>query len=76
EVFADNINEDTICILIEPIYRSDAKEGLAGKEEKNQRIVFLREKGLDNYTDYFSDIVSFIHMEQDNEMKYHREYLM
>lgn len=75
EVSEDVIWEDVLCIIVEPVYRSETKEGLAGKEERNQRILFLREKGLDNYTDYFSDMVSFIHMEQDNVTKYSKEYL-
>lgn len=75
EVLEDAIREDVLCILIEPVYRSDAKEGLAGKEEKNQRVQFLRKKGIDNYTDYFSDLIPFIHMEQDNRTKYSKGYL-
>ncbi len=73
EVSTDNINADIMCIIVEPIYRSDARNGLVGKEEKNQRIVCLREKDIDNFTDYFCDVVPFIHIEKDNAIKYRRE---
>lgn len=73
EVLADNISEDILCLIVEPIYRSDAKSGLVGKEEKNQRIVCLREKNIDNFTDYFSDETPFINIEKDIDIKYKRE---
>lgn len=66
----DDINADIMCIIVEPIYRSDARNGSVGKEERKQRIACLREKNIDNFTDYFCDITPFIRIEKDNDIKY------
>lgn len=73
EVTVDIIDRDNVCIIVEPMCWSDVKGRVIGQEEKGQRIVYLREKNIDNYTDYFSDIIPFINIEKDNCIKYKNE---
>ena len=70
EVPENKISEEAICLIVEPIYKSDTKKGFVGEEEKKQRIAYLRRKNINNFTDYFCDINSFIHIEKNNNVKY------
>lgn len=77
EVPVNTINEDNMCIIVEPVYHSYARCGNnIGEEEKNQRITYLRENNIDNFTDYFSDMIPFINVEKNNDTKYKRNCLM
>lgn len=75
EVLVENVGYDTICVIVEPMYTSDENGKVIGRQEKEERIAYFKERNIDNYTDYFSDMVPFIHIEQDNETKYGREFL-
>lgn len=73
EVLAENVNKNVLCLIVVPAYFSYTKNGIVGEEEKQQCIVCLREKNIDNYTDYFCDISPFINVEKDNDIKYKRQ---
>lgn len=70
EVSVEDISEDIVCLITEPIYDSYAKGKGAGREKKGQRIACLREKNIDNFTDYFGEVTPFINIEKDNDIKY------
>lgn len=74
EVSVGDINENMLCIIVSPVYHSYTKSGKI-KEAKRQRVAFVRENEIDNFTDYFCDMVSFINIESDNAVKYREECL-
>lgn len=75
EIQADSLNQNILCVIVEPVYQSDGKGRVVGKEEKGQRISWLRDRKIDNYTDYFSDMIPFVNIEQDRDNKYLRKGL-
>lgn len=76
EVSVDDVSEDIMCLIAEPAYYSFAKGGDVGIEEKNQRIAYLKEQNIDNYTDYFGDMTPFINIEKEIDIKYATNSLM
>lgn len=65
---------DFLCFIIAPQY---AVEGVVTRETANKRIVYmdnLKVHGVRDYTDYFSDMSRFIHLETET-VKYPRKEL-
>lgn len=75
EVSDDLITEDVMCLIVVPTYYSYSENGTIGEDEKSLRIVDLRERHIDNFTDYFSDMIAFVNIEKDNSVKYKMQYL-
>lgn len=70
EASADVIKENTMCIIAAPVYHTYTEGGNTGEKERNQCVTFLKENKIDNFTDYFCDMVPFINVEKDNDIKY------
>lgn len=70
EVKADVVGTNAMCLVVEPICMSYVKHRFVGKREKEQRVEYLREKNIYNYTDYFCELVPFINIEKNNKIKY------
>lgn len=62
-------------MFVIPIYNSFIKNKWVGKEESDKCIEYLRERNINNYADYFSDMCSFIYIEKSNAVKYTQERL-
>lgn len=76
EVSASGICEDIVCLVAEPIYYSFARGADVGEDKKEQRIVYLKENHIDNYTDYFGEMIPFINIEREVNVKYAAKRLM
>lgn len=65
-------------IGIKPRYyiKADENEKQEMTEKKRRLIEYGRENGIENYTDYFSDMVSFISIEADEKVKYTKAWMM
>lgn len=72
EVLLDVIDKEAINLIVEPIYRSEARDKFLGMEERDQRKRYLRDKNIDNYTEYFCDTFPFVRIEQENDLKYQK----
>lgn len=69
-----DLDEETMCLITVPeFFGAELKREQEGR--KKQIITYLKENGIDNYTDYFSYINSFIKMEESNNTKYTRGHL-
>lgn len=75
EVQNDFSSESVTCLIVVPQYYSYAKNERIGETEKRQCVVNLRERHIDDFTDYFSDMIPFINIEKDNDVKYKAQYL-
>lgn len=74
ECRAEDIDEETMCLLVEPMYFKMSTEKWEG--QLNEWINYIGEKEIDNYTVYFSDMSSFTYVESDyKKVKYTKEYL-
>lgn len=70
----EKMKKEVICLIVDFDYFY-----LTERQKKIDRqiiIRYLRENGIDNYTDYFSTMISFIEIERENDMKYTKEYLI
>ena len=69
-----NVGEDFVCLIVMPqifLY----KEGNTYTKKRKEIIGLLKEKGILNYTDYFSKTSSLVEMEKQLENKYRRRQL-
>lgn len=76
EVDIEDIDEEAMCLVIDPVYNIYVKGKRRVKEGKKQRIEYLVENHIDNYTDYFSDMLPFINMEHERDDKYTKKWLI
>ena len=76
EVSVDDVGEDIMCLIAEPAYYSYAKSAEIGEEDKERRIAYLEENNIDNYTDYFGEMIPFINIEKEVDAKYTTKRLM
>lgn len=76
EVSEDRISQNVMCLIVAPTYLSHAGDRIVGMEEMNRCIDYLRKKDIDNYTDYFSEMISFINIECENDIKYKNKCFM
>lgn len=74
EVAIEAVGQDAMCLVVEPVYYSNPKGIYIGKEEKKQRLAYLKNQNINNYTDYFCDIIPFINIEKDNIVKYSKRF--
>lgn len=69
-----DIKNDALCLIVLPEYfREDWKKVV--QERKEKIVTYLLENGCMHYTDYFSHIKTFIHMEKETKQKYQSEFL-
>lgn len=71
----DQIEEDTICLVNVPRYFVDEKDIEAKNREKGRYLSALKDAGIDNYTEYFSDTIVSVHMEAAEPEKYAKSRL-
>lgn len=72
----ENIKENTLCLIVVPEYFRYESLSRKGAEEKKEIKRYLLKNGVKNYTDYFSDMISFIKVEGYLERKYAKRWLM
>lgn len=68
------VKEETIYLLIAPQSASKEVMKKTAAEKYNKYIEKLGERGIDDYTDYFSDLLKFIHLELEKD-KYQKKEL-
>lgn len=74
QISVSDISEDTMCLLVIPeLFELESKKRQI--REKERLIAYLKNNGIDNYTDYFSHLLSFIRIEESNGTKYTRKTL-
>ena len=74
EVSAEDIEQDTMCLLVVPEYfNPDSRE--KRKKMMEMLLEYVKNSQIDNYTDYFSYTNAFIHIEKSNFPKYTEEWL-
>ncbi len=69
-----NVEKDFICLIVMPqifLY----KEGNTYTKKRKEIIGLLKEKGIMNYTDYFSNTSSLVAIEKQLDKKYRRQQL-
>ncbi len=76
EIGVTDIDKDVMCLLVDPLYNRYENGKRRVKEKKKQFIEWLEENHIDNYSVYFSDMSSFINIEQERNVKYTKEWLM
>ena len=75
QVNIEDIKKDTVCLLTIPQFLDSRYEPkFAGR--RNEMLNCLKENGIDNYTEYFSDANSLIDIEADRQIKYSDTRLM
>lgn len=74
EVLADAVDNDIMCLIVEPIHYRGANGVYVGREEQERWKAYLREKNINNYTDYFCDIIPFINIEREITVKYKKSF--
>lgn len=67
KVHLEDVEKDMLCMAVIPDLYPSGKEVDFVKEERKGFIHCLEEKGIRNYTDYFSHILSFLVMEEETE---------
>lgn len=78
ECSAENVDEETICLVVEANYIMLHRHricGISKEEGKAGWGRYFEENHIDNYTLYFSDMLSFIHVEAARSGKYTKKYL-
>ncbi len=75
EACVEETDEDTIFFLVVPYYFTYSTFSWKGEKEKRKLIEYLEKINIDNYTDYFSDMNSFVNIEKDVDTKYTRKWL-
>lgn len=77
ELRNEDVNDKTLCLLVEPRYYivGDMAERQEVEEKKKRLIEYGEKNRIDNYTDYFSDMVSFINIEADADVKYTKAWM-
>lgn len=76
EVQINAINEDNVCVIIEPSFYSYGKKTIVGMEKLPQCMEYLKGKNICNFTEYFSDISSFVKVESNTNIKYRKNFLL
>ncbi len=69
----ENVTEDMMCMCVVPALVRD-KRSDEGKQ-KIELKQYLRENGVKNYSDYFSEMLPFLSVEEDNGIKYCKKEL-
>ncbi len=69
------INDDVICLIVAPESICGGRNRKPVKQ-KDIFIEYLDKFALDNFSDYFSDMVSYIDIEEQESNKYSKEQLM
>ncbi len=68
------LEKDTICLIVLPEY-FDEKSVSKSDERKKELVKYLKKNGLYNYTDYFSYMISWICLYNNEKNIYLREWL-
>lgn len=76
EVRLEEIDEETICLLVTPHYFTYNTFSWKGEVQKKELIEYLKKNNINNYTDYFSEMSSFIALEAKYDAKYTKEWLI
>lgn len=72
EVHPDKIDKDTVCLLAFP----EIFEQLELQKLKKKKVIrYLKDHGIDNYSDYFCYTTSYLEIERYNVVKYTKEAL-
>lgn len=69
----EDINSGVMCLIVTPEF-FDPNACEAYEMQKNQIIDALIQNGVNNYSDFFSYVTSFINIQEDS-VKYTKEYL-
>ena len=64
EACVEETDEDTIFFLVVPYYFTYSTFSWKGEKEKRKLIEYLEKINIDNYTDYFSDMNSFVNIKR------------
>lgn len=73
----EDINSEVICLIVDLEFFDPAILHTQERIELKQRIIaYLKEKGIKNYSDYFSYLESFIRIEENVKSKYNRASLL
>ncbi len=72
EVMGTDSRNDVVLIVVPEYFRDDGE----WKKRKNKVLAYLEENEMSDYTDYFSDMVSFIKIENSRKVKYASDSLL
>lgn len=70
-----NIRDDMVCLIVFPEFADDNLRRFSW-EKKKRMISYLKEKGINNFTDYFSYTISFVDIAKELDTKHVRKCLM
>lgn len=78
EIRIEDTDETTLWLLVEPVYYLfDFEKEEPTSEEKRKRLIeYVKKNRINNYTDYFSNMASFISIEASEREKYTKSCLM
>lgn len=75
EIYTKDIDENDMCLVIAPAYFT--YKGFHWDKTGSQGLLtFLSENNINNYSEYFSDMDSFIFIDDEKRVKYTKEWLM
>lgn len=75
EICVDDIEENTLCLIVVAEYYKYKGHRWEGGEKRSEIKSYLIQNRIYNYTEYFSDMISFIGVEKKFAPKYTKEWL-
>lgn len=74
-VNAEGFKQAVLCLILMPDIHTGPNTWEKSREEKRKAISYLQSHGVDDYTDYFSDMEAWTNIEGKTEYKYHIQSL-
>ena len=76
EIEASNVGKDAMCLIAAPdFFASNDFDIHEPNELKNSLIKYLVKEKIDNYSDYFSNMSAYMHMEESNNKYLHKQLM-
>lgn len=76
KISIDDIDDETECLIVLPDCWMSGAAAYVGKEKRQKIITYFQTKKISNYTDYYTNTLSLINIEEEEKTEYTKKWMM